>query len=231
MHDSLSCDAYALFLDKDVAKFGNSTNDENRVTLGLRCWGKPKETSFDYDVEAAYQTGEFGDQDIGAWMVASEAGYAPSFCPLHSRWYVGYDYASGDEDPTDGDLGTFNQLFPLGHAFFGFIDLIGRQNVQSYNVGVSAKPVPCVTVRIDGQIFERAENTDAVYNAGGGVSRAGASDECSIGREIDLLVKWDANKRTSVLVGFSRFFAGDFAEDTGAHEDVDFAYGSVELSF
>ncbi len=44
-----------------------------------------------------------------------------------------YDWASGDSDPNDGRYGTFNQYFPLGHKYFGFMDIIARQNIQDVN--------------------------------------------------------------------------------------------------
>ena len=38
---------------------------------------------------------------------------------------LGFDYASGDENPGDGDGETFDQLFPTGHTYFGFIEQSG----------------------------------------------------------------------------------------------------------
>ena len=57
------------------------------------------------------------------------------------------DIASGDDDPTDGDLETFNQLFPLGHAYFGYIDVIGRQNIIDVSPTVSTKVAGGATLR------------------------------------------------------------------------------------
>ena len=36
-----------------------------------------------------------------------------------------YDYASGDSDPTDGRSHTFNDLYPFGHYYLGWIDQVG----------------------------------------------------------------------------------------------------------
>lgn len=49
------------------------------------------------------------------------------------RVWAWYDFASGDSDPTDGEIGAFNQLFPLGHKYFGFLDLMARQNIHDLN--------------------------------------------------------------------------------------------------
>ena len=46
---------------------------------------------------------------------------------------------SGDDEP-GGDVETFNQLFPLGHAYFGYIDLIGRQNALDLHFDLKVAP-------------------------------------------------------------------------------------------
>ena len=229
--DSLSFDLYAFYLDKDSAKFASSTNQEERVTLGLRLWGQPKDTAWDYDVEGAYQVGDFGSQDIRAWMIAVECGHTFRSAPGGPRVYVGYDYASGDGNGTDGEVETFNQLYPLGHAFFGFIDLVGRQNIQDASLGASLKPMPKVTLKLDGHWFTLAHDADALYNAGGAVARAGGKGEDEVGSELDVTARIDLNPRTSMLLGASRFFAGDFIQATGSAEDVDFLYASLEFGF
>ena len=58
-------------------------------------------------------------------MAASELGYTFFDAPTSPRLHVGFDYASGDDGRSDR-VGTFNQLFPLGHAYFGHIDTIAR---------------------------------------------------------------------------------------------------------
>lgn len=229
--DSLSFDLYALYLDKDSAKFGASTNQEERVTLGLRLWGKPKDTGWDYDAEGAFQFGDFGDQDIHAWMIATECGYTLRAAPGGPRVVVGFDYASGDGNGADDQVETFNQLYPLGHAYFGFIDQVGRQNIRDISLGLSLQPAPKLTLKVDGHWFALANDADALYNAGGAVARAGGKGEDEVGSEVDFTAKLDLTPRATVLLGASRFFAGDMVKVSGAHEDVDFLYASVEFQF
>jgi hypothetical protein len=66
-----------------------------------------------------------------------------------------------------------------------------------------------------------------VYNAGGGVLRAGGlSDEREVGAEFDLLVKYWFNPHLMGMLGYSHFFAGDFIEEAtpAADEDIDFFF-------
>ena len=101
-------------------------------------------------------------------MLATQVGYTIP-APTRPRVHAGFDYASGDDDPTDGTIGTFNQLFPLAHKHLGFIDLVGRQNISAVSGGVSFIPARRLAVAVSGHHFSRATSTDALYNAGGGI--------------------------------------------------------------
>jgi len=240
---------YALALNRTNARFGANaaatagTRDEDRYTLGFRLSGAPK--PWDYDVEAAYQFGKIGDQTICAWSVAAEVGYTVAGNPMAPRFFVGFDAASGDD--AGGNFGTFNQLFPLGHAYFGFIDVIGRQNIVDLHPGVeltliqNAKYAKKLSFRADYHMFWRQEQDDAVYNVGAGAASsppnagvlrgASGSGEMFIGSEIDLLVTWQVDRHLQIIGGYSHFFAGDFIENTGASKDIDFAYLAVQFTF
>jgi hypothetical protein len=228
---TLSGDLYALWLDRESAQFGSATNREERLTLGGRLWGAPAETALDYDVEVAGQGGDFGDQDIRAWMAAAEVGVTAADFPGRPRFHLAYDYASGDADAADGDVETFNQLYPLGHAYFGFADLVGRQNIRAASGGLTAHPAPQLTLKVDFHWFNLAESGDALYNAGGGVARAGGDHGNTVGRELDLLLRYAPTDGLVLLAGFSRFFTEEFVQRSGPSEDVDFGYASVEFTF
>ncbi len=224
-------DAYVLGLERDLAKFGPVSGAEERYTIGSRLGGAWA-GGLDYDVEGGYQFGDVGRADVSAWFVASQLGYTVPDCPVKTRWFIGFDQASGDDDPADGEVGTFNQLFPLGHAYFGGIDIVGRQNIQDFSCGVSAAPLDKLSVRVEGHQFARAENTDALYDAGGNVVRAGdAGSSHDIGQEVDVVAEYKVDIHLAVQAGYSHFFAGDFIAQSGADEDIDFVYASAQHTF
>ncbi len=226
---TLTYDLYLLRLDRDAL----SSGDEERYTAGTRMNGTCPLTGIEYDAEGGWQFGDAGDKDIEAWFVAIEAGYTLAAVPMKPRVYLGYDYASGDEDAGDNTVQTFNQLFPLGHAYLGYADVLGRQNVVDFSQGVSCWPVEKkVQLRLDHHIFHRAETSDAVYNVGGGILReADAGDSSQIGSEIDLTLSYKFDRNTQLAAGYSHFFAGDFIEESGPSDDVDFVYASVQYTF
>jgi len=230
---NIGLDLYYLGLETDTSKtYNGSTGIEERHTIGARLFGKFGDSGFSYDVEGAYQFGDVGASDISAYMFASQLSYSFSESDWKPMVYVGFDYASGDETAGDTDVGTFNQLFPLGHAYNGYMDLIGRQNIMDLQAGVSFKPHKKFLVKADFHNFNRVESADSVYNAGGGILRGtvvGASD--SVGQEIDLTAKYLVDRHLTLQGGYSHFFAGDFFTDTGSDEDIDWYYFQAVYKF
>lgn len=231
-------EAYALGLWKHIKNAAGPDNDRDTYTLGLRFSGAPKPC--DYDIELDYQFGQNGGNgEVGAYSLATEVGYTFAGCPKTLRLFVGFDYASGDDDPTDSDIETFNQLFPTGHLFFGYIDAIGRQNIVDLHPGVEVtlaqnkQYVQKLALRAEHHFFWRASEDDGLYNVAGGLSRADSgTDERSVGSESDLFINWQVDRHTAAYVGYSHFFAGDFISNTtGPDDDIDFFYAAVTLTF
>ncbi len=215
-------DLYWLGIDRDAQTFNGTPGEEERHTLGGRLSGKM--ARFDYDLEGAYQFGTIGAGDIHAFMIASQIGYSRADWKGQPRLFLGFDYASGD-DASGGDVETFNQLFPLGHAYLGFMDFIGRQNNIDFSHGVAVHPVPKMTVAVTGHQFWRADADDALYNAGGGVVRAGSLGASrDVGYEVDLTAKYKFDRHLVGLAGYSHFFSGDFIKESGPDKDMDFVY-------
>ncbi len=223
---------YGLDVDRNVT-FNGTTGEEERHTLGGRLFGKFGDTGFDYDFEGAYQFGEVGGADVSAFMIGSEVGYKFGDFWGAPRVFLGFDYGSGDDAP-GGDVETFNQLFPLGHAYLGWIDFIGRQNIIDVTPGVTFVPFEKMLVTVQAHFFWRASDDDVIYNAGGAPRAAAfASDEREVGQEIDLLIKYQWDVHTALFFGYSHLFAGDYLHEAtpAADEDIDFTYFIFEYTF
>ena len=228
----LTLDLYWLGLDQMQRMWGGLIANEKRHTLGARLGGSVGETKLDFDVEAAYQLGDHEPRDIRAFMFASQLGYTLSNLPGVPRLAFGVDYASGDKDPSDAKLNTFNQLFPLGHAYLGYIDVVGRQNVVDLSQGFSFKPRSQFTIRLDGHFFWRANRNDALYNPGGGIVRNGDPTlPRRVGSEIDWTFQFRANRHTAVTFGYSHFFPGPFIAESGPADSTDFGYAMIQYTF
>ena len=108
--EGLGIDAYYLGLDRKDAHFAQGEARERRHTIGLRAFGE--RAGWDWNLEAAWQWGSFGDSNIRAWTVSVDAGYEFARAPMSPRLGLKVDAISGDRNPFDRQLGTFNPLFP-----------------------------------------------------------------------------------------------------------------------
>jgi hypothetical protein len=219
-------DAYYYGLARE-----STLGDERRHTLGVRASSPVAATRFDLEGEAAYQFGRAGNASVSAGMVATQLGYWLQGQRVSPRFFLGFDWASGDAR-AGGEVARFDQLFPLGHAYFGIADLVARSNVIAISGGVSARPLPALTAELAVHHFRRAGRADGLYHAGGALLRAGdpnASRE--VGQEIDLSFAYRIGAHTQLGGGWAHFFPGSFVRQTGPARDVDFAYLFAQYTF
>ncbi|CAM5181430.1 alginate export family protein [Alishewanella longhuensis] len=94
--------------------------------------------------EFALQFGRFNEQDIRAWTIASDTSYALKRYPL-SGIGVSANIASGDKDPNDNKLGTFNPLLPRGN-YFSELAILGPRNFYNIQPYLTFQPHPAVSV-------------------------------------------------------------------------------------
>lgn len=217
----------------EPVSFGSSGSGKlDESTVGIRVRGE-KVNNFDYTFESAYQFGKFGSQDIKAYTIATLAGYTFTQCPWSPRIGAEWDFATGDENSTDGERNTFDNLWPTNHKFYGYIDFVSLQNINAYNIKLNANPAKKLYLQGDYWLFYLDETTDAAYNAARGSLRAARQTAGSgyLGSEADLLLRYTLNKNMSFLAGYSHFFAGTFLARTGANDDADFFYFQTTLNY
>jgi hypothetical protein len=212
-------------------QIGSGNHDNRLYTTGSRLYGEYNDWL--WDLEGALQLGDSNSQSITAGMLAAGLGRKLTCRPMEPTVWLWYDYASGDENPFDGHIGTFNQLFPLGHKYFGYLDLVGRQNVHDLNFQVFLKPTKKLTLLTWIHLLWLAEAEDALYNAAGVASRqdtAGTSGQ-EIGQEIDLVGTYALRPGVDFQLGYSIFFAGDFIRNSGDGDNANFAYTQLRIKF
>jgi len=223
---------YWLGSTRDTLTVNGTTGDSKRHTFGARAWSGLG-AGVDAEVEGAWQLGEVGTSDVRAGFVTAELGWRPDQGLWSHRWFLGLDWASGD-DAAGGSVGTFDQLYPLGHAYLGYADFVGRQNVVAANVGVSVAPVEDLTLRLAVHSFWLEDEDDALYAPSGRpLIPAGAFSSSEIGQEIDLSGRYVFGRHLSAYGGYSWFDPGSAVEDAGTtlNEDVDFLYLGFSYTF
>ena len=232
--DGHGLDIYLFYVDdiRNTLNPNGSVGDRGIYTLGSRFWGTTGD--FDYETELSGQWGHWGPDRVRAWSWALDGGYTFSDATWKPRLGAGFDWSTGDDNPADGTVGTFDQLFPLGHAFFGYLDLVGRQNMTSVNVNLSAWPVEDkVQAGMAYHTFWLTENEDALYSASGAALRRDPMGRSAsgVGSELDLTINWKICPHSSVLFGYSHFWNGSFITQTGVSDDPDLFYVQYALKF
>ncbi len=219
-------DAYYLFLDN--TNVGPAQPPQvpaaqrilrgpyNVHTLGGRYYGE-EENGLMYGAEAAIQLGDKRDQSILASMATGGVGYnAKDLCWTPQLWLY-YDYASGDQTPNSPNgVHTFNQLFPFGHYYFGFIDVVGRQNIHDLNAQFVVYPKKWLLGLVQYHVFHLDKERDALYNAGGNAIRRDATGRAgdNVGQELDLVANIHIDKHSDIFLNYSHLFIGDFIRGT-----------------
>jgi hypothetical protein len=244
----LTMDFYALLLDEDNQAFvpvgitypGTSLSIPGTrtdfVTFGSRLKGDPKKLhGWEYEGEFALQAGQVSDLDLFAGALHVGGGYNFD-CPWKPRLFFEYNFASGDSDPNDGDIETFQNLFPSNHNKYGFMDLFSWQNLHDPELSLKLKPTKQIVVETDFHGFWLANTNDAWYRANGTskvrpITPASRNASSYVGSELDLLVTYQPLKFLNIWAGYSHFFAGDYLNATGPSDDADFGYVQATISF
>jgi hypothetical protein len=196
------------------ATFG-ATGKENMKVYGLRFKGGAMET-LDYSVQADVEAGSDGTNTIRAWSLTGGAGYQFDSNPWHLRIFGQYDFASGDNNPSDNTHRTFDTIYPTAHDRFGILDLFGWQNMQSVRGGAMMVPRHRWTVTAQWLDFWLAAAQNAAYNSSGGaiVRNSNGLDGKHIGEETDIYTWYELNRHLNIGAGIGDFEAGRFISTT-----------------
>jgi hypothetical protein len=226
-------DLYYLFLDTDLPLRPKlpptGRGGQNVNTFGGRYVGDVDKKLL-WDFEGAYQFGDRVNDSIYAGMATAGLGYHCCDTPLDPTFWIYYDFASGsDHGVFQG--GTFNQLFPFGHFYFGFIDDVGRQNIQDLNLHAYIWPTKWILSGLQAHFFYLDSSRDALYSAGGAVERSSPTGNAGkhVGEELDFTTNFHLTFHQDILVGYSVLFPGEFLRKTGPSETAQLFY--VQYSY
>ena len=225
----IGLDLYWLGYRNETASFAQGAGDERRDSYGVRLFGKRGGLAWNW--EAALQRGSFGAARIRAWTVATETAYRFADAPLTPRIRLRANIASGDRDPGDRTLGTFNALFPKG-KYFGELSPIGPYNIANLHPSLDVDLGRGFTLDLAGIAYWRASRGDGVYNVPGQLIRApGDARSRFIGTQAEALLGWQASEILSFGVSLSLFRPGDFIRETGPARTIHMIGSEAMLRF
>lgn len=188
-----------------------------------------------WDNEFGYQFGRNPDgSDISAYSLTFGLG-AKATGTLKPTFWMYYDWASGDDSINNG----WNQLFPLGHKYLGFMDLFGRRNIHDVNSILTFSPTDKWTVLAWYHYLFLANGAQGPYNVTNtSFNPGGTVGSRDLGHEIDLLGTYKVNARSDLVLGYSHFFTGKYYDTSlranGSalfNGDADFFYSQWHYNF
>ncbi len=201
-------------------------------TLGARCQGS--RGPWLWEVEGAVQFGDNADgSDHSAGFVTAGAGHSFDHITWKPTLWFYYDWASGSDDR--GASNGFNHLFPLAHKYLGFMDLYGRQNLETPNLLLTFSPHEKIKLLAWYYYFFLENKNDTPYSVvNTPFNAANAPASANLGHELDLMATYTINARMQILFGYSHFFAGDYYKLTPGvpfRGDADFFYTEYTFDF
>lgn len=191
----------------------------------------------------AFQLGNFGDLDQRAFAFIAEAGYQFLAIPWKPWLRAGIAYSSGDGDPDDSDNGTFFNMVPTNHKWYGATDSFAFMNLINPNFQIFVTPHDKVRLQVEGNLFYLASD-DEVWISGSGpfnddvfgyAFRAplqGKKIERNLGGEIGFSLSFKPAGFLSFDIGYYHLFGGKGVRVVFDGEgQLDWFYAQTTISF
>lgn len=146
--------------------------------------------------------------------MSTETGYRFTQAPWTPRVSVRVNSASGDRDPADPRLQSFNPLFP-GASYAGLLGLFGPTNMTDLTPSVALAPHRNLTIGFERAVYWGTSTGDGLYTVDLRVlfdPSAGSGHH--VGASYGLYVLWQATRHLQITGAFIRLVPGGFLETT-----------------
>ena len=223
---------YVFVKTNSMARDERGVTGNLRVyTAGIRSVGKLP-AQFDYKVEMAAQTGHIARDALRAWAGHWLLGYSMTTEATSPRVIAEFNHASGDRHPGNGRRGTFDNLYPTNHNYYGIADRMGWRNMHNFRTGLELKPSVKTRFTIDYHNFWLATRQDGMYLASGEMAvlnRAATSSH--IGQELDFRLVRKISDHIQIILGFPHFFPGKYLDESTPGSAVTGPYAMWSYAF
>ncbi|SET37185.1 Alginate export [Nitrosomonas marina] len=221
---------------------GSPTQNRQLFTPGFRIFKTPAASNIDYEFESAFQIGrsraspaDYRTMDHFAHFHHLEIGFTLPMA-WSPRITALYDFASGDENPDDGNNGRFDTLFGSRRFDFGPTGIFGalaRTNMHSPGLRLQFIPNARLNAAVDYRALWLASDRDAWGNSG--VRDESGRSGSFVGSQIDTRMQWQLLPgNMDIELGYTHIFSGEFmhqAPNAGHRDDINYFYTQATVSF
>jgi len=173
------------------------------ATHGTRLFGKSD--GFDWNFEAATQSGTFRNQNVSGYLLAGVFGYTFDEIAWKPRIGFSANDASGD-DAKSKTIGTFDPIYPR-LPYFAETSMLVPANLKDVRPVFSFRPQEDVAVVLGYDRLWRVSVTDGLYGSGLSEYKNTAKVAGSgVGTEVSADVRWNVTPGLQlgiIIAGFS----------------------------
>ncbi len=220
---------YYLGYDHKSVRYAQGTGREQRETIGTRVFSHTP--TWDYDFEYTAQFGRFNTGNISAWGTGYHLGYTFNHARLAPHPELDGGVLSGDHNPHDNTLSTFNPLFPNGN-FLSQSILLGPFNLiivrPTFKIALTRKAGANTNV----ELLWRQATEDGVYNIVGILTHGpGNSTGRFIGTQIQQEIDYAFSRHLSGSLAYEHFFTGEFLKQSPPGHSLNFISPQLTYNF
>ncbi len=208
---------------------GNGQNTQENYTYGLRAYENDFH-SFNFDMTYAKADGSMKHKNYDAYAYVVKAGYSFKNILMKPNIVFGEIYASGDDNPHDDTVKTFQTPFGgTDGSLYGRMDIMKWSNLVEDVAELHLIPQKNMQLKLSYHNFKLADANDAwsyykKYNKPGN-----HYDE--LGNEYDAEYKWQYNKSLEFQAIYTYFNAGAFVKHNVADNNAQRLFLQVAYSF
>jgi hypothetical protein len=218
---------YYLGVDREQSLYTQGLGAERRHTVGGKFLVNRR--TFEFSVDAIGQWGEFAGAPARAWAAALEQSIRAPDWPLRPRFMVRFNSATGDRDPADPRLESFNPLFP-GSSYSGLVGLLGPTNLTDVTPGVQLLLPHRMVFVFESPSYFRSSVRDGIYNIQlRPLPVTAVSPARYVGTNPALVVVWNTTRHLSLTGVITRFLPGAFLE--GSFAEHGFGFYSTSFTY
>ena len=203
---------YYLGLTRKKSTYVQGIGSEDRQTVGSRLSGIWRRMDFNYDFIA--QWGHFKGLPVLAYAISTDTGVKLKLGRFPARLGFTLNSVSGDRDPHDQHLESFNPLFP-GNSYSGMVGLLGPTNLSDFTPSLRVPLRRSLLVAFEMPSYFRTSVRDGVYSIDQRLILPGQSNLYRhVGTNPGVIVSWQAQRHINFTGVITRFTSGKFLSDT-----------------
>jgi hypothetical protein len=193
---------------------------------------------FDVLAWGVTQQGRWGELDHQAWAWDFETGWQPAALPWKPWLRIGYGRTSGDDDPSDGDHGTFFQILPTGrvYSYSTYYNLLNNEDAFAE---ILFRPIAGVLSRTAFHDVRLNASKDLWYQGSGatvadrdvgfGYSGRPASGHHELMYVAETSLNYDWSPSVSIGLYYGHLFGADVVRSIFQGDQADFGFLEVTL--